>query len=79
MKAGVYGPIKLLTSHYIIVERFEKYRQARHEAYQKIKEKQEAELKTIGPAIRTADEPTHINALMRNAFIIDMTKMRKSG
>ncbi|MER3471050.1 MAG: hypothetical protein C4330_06875 [Chitinophagaceae bacterium] len=45
----------------------------------KIKEKQEAELKTIGPAIRTADEPTHINALMRNAFIIDMTKMRKSG
>jgi hypothetical protein len=79
MKAGVYGPIKLMTSHYILIERFEKYRQARHEAYLKIKERQEAELKKIGPHIRTAEEPTHINALLEDAFIVDISNRRKSG
>lgn len=79
MKGGVYGPIKLLTSHYTLMERFEKYRQARHEAYIKIKEKHEMELKKIGPALRTAEEPTHINALLDDAFMIDISNRRKSG
>lgn len=79
MKAGQYGPIKVLTSHYILMERFEKYRQARYEAYQKIKEKKEAELKQLGPTVRTADQPTHINALLDDAFIVDISDRRKSG
>jgi hypothetical protein len=79
MKAGIYGPIKLMTSHYILTERFEKYRQARHEAYMRIKEAQEAELKKIGPSMRTAEEPTHINALLDDAFIADISDRRKSG
>jgi hypothetical protein len=77
-KAGKYGPIKSLLTHYQIMSMLEKYRAERHEAYIKIKEEKDKELKAMGPKERTCEEPKHIGEILKQATIFDMNK-RMSG
>lgn len=77
-KAGKYGPIKSLLSHYQIMSLLDQYRSERHEAFMKIKVEKDAELKTLGPTERSCEGPKQIGEIMKQATIFDMNK-RKSG
>lgn len=77
-KAGKYGPIKSLLSHYQIMSLLDQYRAERHEAFMKIKVEKDAELKTLGPTERSCEGPKQIGEIMKQATIFDMNK-RKSG
>lgn len=77
-KAGHYGAIKTLINTTAIMQLLERYRQARHQAYLKLKEQREAELKQSGPMVRIAPEPTQLNDLFQQGVVVDMTK-RMSG
>ena len=77
-KAGKYGPIKSLISHYQVMTLLDKYRAERHEAFMKIKGEKDAELKTLGPTEKTCEEPKQIGEILKQASIFDMHK-RKSG
>jgi hypothetical protein len=73
-KAGKYGTIKSLTDTNVILQLLERYRQSRHQAYMALKEKNEIELKQLGPVARIAKDPTPINDLFNQAVVVDMTK-----
>lgn len=73
-KAGFYGPIKTLVNTALLLPLLDKYRQERHEAYLKLKNSNEAVLKTMGPVARIAEQPTQLNDLFNQAMVIDMTK-----
>ena len=75
-KAGKYGVIKNLSHPSILFGMLEQYRQVRHEAYRKIKENKDAELKMLGAAVRTSPEPTQLNDLLHQAFVIDISTNR---
>lgn len=77
-KAGQFGSLKTLSNTTAIMQLLERYRQARHQAYLKLKEQTEIELKHIGPVARIASEPTHINDLFHQGVVVDMTT-RMSG
>jgi hypothetical protein len=77
-KAGKYGPIKSLLSHYQVMSLLDKYRAERHEAFMKIKGEKDAEMKTLGPEERTCEEPKQIGEILKQATIFDLNK-RKSG
>ena len=77
-KAGHYGAIKTLVNTTAIMQLLERYRQARHQAYLKLKEQREVELKELGPVARIAPEPTQLNDLFNQGVVVDMTK-RMSG
>lgn len=62
-KKGKYGPFKKMVSHYMIMEKLGQYRDQRHQAYVKLKEERERELKNLGPAQRISSEPTSIKQL----------------
>lgn len=78
VKAGLYGKINSLADPRILFTLLEIYRQARHEAYQKIKTERELELKTLETGARIAPEPTKLDDLLQQGFVINMTK-RMSG
>ena len=73
-KAGLYGAIKTLVNTAAIIQLLERYRQARHQAYLKLKEQRENELKQVGPVARIAPEPTQLNDLFHQGVVVDMTK-----
>jgi hypothetical protein len=73
-KASHYGAIKTLVNTTAIMQLLERYRQDRHQAYLRLKEKQEAELKQLGPVARIAPEPTQLNDLFHQGVVVDMTK-----
>jgi hypothetical protein len=73
-KASHYGAIKTLVNTATIMQLLERYRQARHQAYLKLKEQQEMELKQYGPVARIAPEPTQLNDLFHQGVVVDMTK-----
>ncbi len=77
-KAGKYGTIKSLLSHYQVMSMLDQYRAERHEAFMKIKGEKDAAMKTLGPAERTCEEPKQIGEILKQASIFDMNK-RKSG
>lgn len=77
-KAGKYGAIKILQHHHQLMDLLQQYRQERHDAFMKIKEEQNQQLKTLGPADRTCVEPKPIGEVMNQAFLVDMKK-RMSG
>ncbi|HYH14229.1 MAG TPA: hypothetical protein VD794_03355 [Flavisolibacter sp.] len=77
-KAGHYGAIKTLINTTAIMQLLERYRQARHQAYLKLKEQREIELKQLGSVARIAPEPTQLNDLFHQGVVVDMTK-RMSG
>jgi hypothetical protein len=77
-KTGLYGAIKSMVNPTAIMQLLERYRQARHQAYLKLKEQQEIELKQLGPITRIAPEPTQLNDLFHQGVVVDMTK-RMSG
>jgi hypothetical protein len=66
-KEGKYGSVKKALTHQLINQMLEIYRQERHEAYMKKKEAKEAELKNLGPVVRTSPEPTSIKNLFDDA------------
>jgi hypothetical protein len=69
-----YGKIKSLYHHQQVMNMLEQYRQARHEAYIKLKQEKENELKTLGPSGRTCEEPKIIGDLFSQASVIDLNK-----
>jgi len=71
-KAGLYGPIKNLVLPSVLFDRFEMYRQARHEVFVKLKEARDAEFKAMGAVPRTSSEPTAIGDLLQQSFIFDV-------
>lgn len=77
-KAGQYGSTKSLANTTAVMQLLERYRQARHQAYLKLKEQAEIELKQLGPVTRIAPEPTQLNDLFNQGLVVDMTK-RMSG
>ena len=72
-KAGHYGAIKNLSHPAQLLSLMEPYRQARHEAYQRIKEAQQVQFKQLGDAERTAPNPTSLNDLLHQSFTIDIS------
>ncbi|RYY95586.1 MAG: hypothetical protein EOO11_15520 [Chitinophagaceae bacterium] len=73
-RAGYYGQLKTLVAMAPLLMQLDRYRQERHAAYMKLKEKQEAEYKQQGPVTRTAPEPTLLGDLFNQALVVDMTK-----
>ena len=71
-KAGLYGPIKNLVLPSVLFNKFEMYRQARHEVFVKLKERREAEFKAMGALPRTTVEPTAFGDLLQQSFIFDV-------
>jgi hypothetical protein len=71
-KAGLYGPIKNLVLPSVLFDKFEMYRQARHEVFVKLKEARDAEFKAMGALPRTSSEPTAIGDLLQQSFIFDV-------
>jgi hypothetical protein len=72
-KAGKYGVIKNMAHPSIFFDMLEQYRQARHEAYLKINSAKHEEFKKMGDVARTAPEPTQLNDLLHQAFVIDIS------
>jgi hypothetical protein len=71
-KAGLYGPIKNLVLTSVLLNKFELYRQARHDVFQKLKEARDAEFKNLGAVPRSSSEPTAIGDLLQQSFIFDV-------
>jgi hypothetical protein len=71
-KAGLYGPIKNLVLPSVLFDKFEMYRQARHDVFIKLKEARDAEFKTLGAAPRSSNEPKAIGDLLQQSFIFDV-------
>jgi hypothetical protein len=65
-----FGKFKPLLTHYSIIEMLEQYRQKRYEAFMSLKEKQEAEVRLLGPAERISPEPTAIRQLFEGGRVI---------
>lgn len=71
-KAGLYGPIKSLVLPSILFDKFEMYRQARHDMFMKLKNEKDAALKAMGATPRSSSEPTAIGDLLQQSFIFDI-------
>lgn len=71
-QAGLYGPIKNLVLPSVLFDKFEMYRQARHDVFIKLKEAREAEFKAMGAVPRSSSEPTAIGDLLQQSFIFDV-------
>lgn len=72
-KAGHYGVIKNMSHPAQLLTLMEPYRQARHEAYQKLKEEKDRQYKQLGEEERTAQNPTSLNDLLHQSFTIDIS------
>ena len=70
-KEGKYGAIRNLSQPSLFFDKLEEYRQARHEAWLRIRQVKVQAFKEIRP--RTAQEPTQIGDLLQQAFIIDIS------
>ena len=71
-KAGLYGPIKNLVLASVLFDKFEMYRQARHDVYLKFKEARDAERKALGATPRSSSEPTAIGDLLQQSCFFDL-------
>lgn len=76
-KEAKYGKFKGMPTHFDIMRIFEKYRMDRTEAYHKLREKQERQLKQMNELPRIG-EVRSIGEIMKGANVIDMTQ-RMSG
>lgn len=72
-KTGHYGVIKNMSHPAQLLTLLEPYRQARHEAYQKLKEEKDRQYKQLGEEERTAQNPTSLNDLLHQSFTIDIS------
>jgi hypothetical protein len=71
-KAGLYGPIKNLVLPSVLFDKFDMYRQARHDVFVKMKDARDAEFKAMGAVPRTSPEPAAIGDLLQQSFIFDV-------
>ena len=71
-KGGLYGPIKNLVLPSVLFDKFEMYRQARHDVFLKIKEARDAKFKALGATPRSSNEPKAIGDLLQQSFIFDI-------
>lgn len=71
-KAGLYGPIKNLVLPSVLFDKFEMYRQARHDVFVEMKKARDAEYKAMGAVPRSSVEPTAIGDLLQQSFIFDV-------
>lgn len=71
-KAGLYGPIRNLILPSVLFDKFEMYRQARHDIFMKLKEARDAEYKALGATPRSSHEPKAIGDLLQQSFIFDV-------
>lgn len=65
---GKYGPLYESMDIPKFMEKFEIYRQERHEAYQGIKYEQHVQLKSMGPTERASEDQDEEKNLMREAI-----------
>jgi hypothetical protein len=72
---GRFGKFKSLLTHFAIMEKLEQYRQLRYEAYLRIKEQKEAEVRLLGPAERISPEPTAIKQLFEDGKVVPFRKI----
>ena len=72
-KGGHYGTIKNMSHPAQLLSLLEPFRQARHEAYQKMKEAQHAAHNALGDSERSAQNPTSLNDLLHQSFTIDIS------
>ena len=72
-KAGHYGAIKNMSHPVQLLTLMEPFRQARHEAYQKMKEAQHQAYKGLGDEEKSASNPTSLNDLLHQSFTIDIS------
>lgn len=71
-KAGLYGPIKNLILPSVLFDKFEMYRQARHNVFIKSKEARDVAFKAMGAVPRSSAEPMAIGDLLQQSFIFDV-------
>ena len=74
-KKGRYGKFKGTLTHFAIMEKLELYRQERYEAYLKIRNEKEAEVRLLGPLERISPEPTPIKQLFEEAKVVPFKKI----
>jgi len=74
-KNGKYGKFKTVLTHYTIMEKLEQFRQQRYEAYVRIKEQKEAEVRLLGPTERISPQPTLIKQLFEDGKVIPFKKI----
>lgn len=72
-KAGLYGPIKNLILPSVLFDKFEMYRQARHDVFIKKKATRDAEFKAMGAVPHSSSEPSAIGDLLQQSFIFDVS------
>lgn len=74
-KNGKYGKFRSLLTHYSIMEKLEQYRQQRYEAYIKIKDQRQTEVRLLGPSERISPQPTPIKQLFEDGKIVPFKKI----
>lgn len=74
-KNGKYGKFKPVLTHYSITEKLEQYRQERYEAYIKIKDQRQTEVRLLGPAERISPQPTPMKQLFEDGRVIPFRKI----
>lgn len=72
-KAGLYGPIRNLVLPSVLFDKFEIYRQARHDVYIKLKQERDVAYKAMGAVPRSSSEPNSIGDLLQQSFIFDVS------
>jgi hypothetical protein len=74
-KNGRYGKIRNLLTHYSIMEKLEEFREERYQTYVRIKEKKEADVRSLGPTERTSPQPTPIKQLFEDAKVVPFKRI----
>jgi len=74
-KNGKYGKFRSLLTHYSIMKKLEQYRQQRYEAYIKIKDQRQTEVRLLGPSERISPQPTPIKQLFEDGKIVPFKKI----
>ena len=74
-KNGKYGKFRSLLTHYSIMKKLEQYRQQRYEAYIKIKDQRQTEVRLLGPSERISPQPTPIKQLFEDGKIVSFKKI----
>jgi hypothetical protein len=74
-KNGRYGKFKSLLTRYTIMEKLEQFREERYQSYVRIKERKEAEVRSLGPAERISPQPTPIKQLFEDGKVVPFKRI----
>jgi hypothetical protein len=74
-KNGRYGNFKCLLTHYSIMDKLEQFREERYQAYVRIKERKEAEVRALGSTERISPQPTLIKQLFQDGKVVPFKRI----